>query len=547
MILNELDTQIIPNNTLEHSNFINKSSSELLKLAGDDKKYQKRTLYSFATYTFFLGAIVVMFPYILYNPTFYCLDANGLKSICSEAEACFDFSNLNYEEVFTSFTSSFKLFCSQNRYVVNMLVFELSSSTLVTCMCLLLSKYAGRKIFIILSWLSIILGTGLLMTFNYWMIMLAFMFLLIGLDLFLCMSYIYVHESMNSVYKHLFTNILVTSLFCGSIFTSITMHFLSSYLYLIAIPGLILTMLGTTFLLITESPKFCYKIRNKDKLYECLTYIAKVNYGSGNIFKKINDKLINEIFYCKARLQSMNTINFVLDDCNTNLCKDDYALTVGNNHARERTTSLLAKLRTNSSNYHRQIHIILLSFIWVNISVILGFYIIHPNTLSRFELTDRLYIYFCSGLFGILYSHTRSKRLLRRKTIMSSNICLLLIVIIAFTLRILFTEYLKGLYWFDIIISLMIINLVGVQIGILFKYTPEIFVVKLKGNALALIMLVFRMGMIATVYLVVLGRYWNVVPIHLSVFTIIMSIISILILPETLEVPAVHPHIKLFL
>ena len=241
-------------------NYLSIRTPDLLKTVGDNGAYQKMVLIFFSLLGFIACFIVYELPYIFFPANFYCKDAAGNLSACTESQACANEFCYKVEHPKHSLVSEFGIYCDKTGMEVHAKSFIFFFAGVVVMIFSFLCDAIGRTAVFYVSW--IICLAGCLLSYvasDFKSIVVGLALSISGIDLFYSILFIYSNETIGSALRS--TSNGVTFAFYGlggMVFVFINI-FIFNYKLNFLIQLIVTGIIGFGFCLLCETPFFLYK------------------------------------------------------------------------------------------------------------------------------------------------------------------------------------------------------------------------------------------------------------------------------------------------
>ena len=273
----------LPKNFIK--NYLSLKTSNLLKISGDSKNYQKIILLKICYLNFFISFIYNSFAYLFYMPDFLCYNKKGELSKCTNKIACKN--KFGYEIISQriSLVTKYNLFCENEFLYTNGIAYIFLISGISSFIFTFFTDFFGRSFILKFSSFFFLVGGFFILFDNYYFIIFGLGFLFCYDEIFISTIYIFTNESMNHFYRNLSLGLGFLSVGLGN-FTFLFFNlFIDNYYYDLIILFLV-TYSGIFFLFyFIETPFFFYQKKNVLYLYTTLKKIMKENYKKKHIKK----------------------------------------------------------------------------------------------------------------------------------------------------------------------------------------------------------------------------------------------------------------------
>jgi MFS family permease len=503
------------------ADYRNVKVADLLKLVGEDEKYQKTILFFLCLFNFAYAFIAFMIPYVFFDPSYLCFDQDKNKRLCSHAEACANPYGFETMTSITSVVSEFRLYCNRRNLIeVSEAIFVVSGGCAAFILGMLSDRFGRRRIFL-LSYFLTVGGTLVsLLAPNLSLIVLGNILSWSGMDSFFSMVFIYVNEVIGSDLRSKANAFLFLSWGLGEIMINVVNIWITHYKVNFFIQFLPLTLLGVTYLMLQESPYLLYKLKNIGELYSSLKYIGIRNGRSEQFITQELDRRLAIDKVVQGNLEDIDSFRLkrlnpvkggqfkgYLRYCHK-LCKDKsivwrlvgVTVITGNIYIGY-SLSLLIPQRIGLSNIY-------LNGIFLGVSEIISYLIAIPigSCVQRRHLN-----FMCALGIAILD---------------------VLLIVLDFT-----GESIDGqvLHWMQTMLSCLIKLVFCINYALIFNYCSELFPTKIRGLTLGICVFFGRFMVVFTFYLQMLTDHFQIHPMIGTIFGCIVVMPISLIMPETVS------------
>jgi MFS family permease len=495
--------------------------ADLLKIVGDDERYQKLILFCLCLFNFGYALVAFMIPYVFYEPSYLCYDQSRNTSLCSHAEACGNIYGFEIQSSIVSVVTEYKLYCGRRGLL------EVSEGFFVVCggfaafIFGMISDRIGRKKIFILSYILTIVGTlTALLAPNLTIIVLGNILSWSGMDTFFSMVFIYCNEVIGSSLRSKSNGFLFFSWGLGEIMINVLNIWITNYKVNFLIQFIPLFFLGATYLILQESPYVLYKLKNIGELYSSLKYIAIMNKKDDKIVAAELDKQFAIEKVAAGKLDNIDSFRLMrinpnkggqikgyMRYCNK-FCKDKsillrligVTLITGNIYIGY-SISLLIPQRIGLSNIY-------LNGIFLGVSEIISYVIAIPigSIVKRRHLN-----FMCAALVVVL------------------DVILIILDLSADSLQI------QTLHLMQTLISCLIKLVFCINYALIFNYCSELFPTKIRGLTLGICVFFGRVMIIFAFYLQLMTDYFQIHPMIGTIFGCLIVMPISLFMPETVE------------
>ena len=519
----ELDCLAIDEQRTEQfvADYRNIKVSELLKLVGDDERFQKTMLMLLCLFNFAYAFIAFMIPYVFYEPTFLCIDEVGTRRHCSQAEACANPRGFEVQSAITSLVTEHRLYCGRRGLLeVCEAAFVISGGFVAFVFGVLSDKIGRKKVFIISYFLTI---TGTLVAMlvpSLGVIIFANVLSWSGMDTFFSMVYIYCNEIIGSGLRSRANGYLFLSWGMGEIMVNVINIWITDYRFNFLLQFAPIFLLGAAYFYLQESPYLLYKLKRISELYSVLRFIGIQN---GRPKEQLETDLRQRLAISKVVAQDMDNLDSfrlqrltpVVSNKVTGywryfgkFCKDQsvvmrligVTLIAGNIYIGY-SLSILVPQRMGLKNVY-------INGIFLGFSEILGYFFIIPiaNIVKRRHLN-----FLCNA------------------------------AIVAFDLLLLALDMTaedwnpKTLHWAQTLVSCLVKLAFCINYAMIFNYCSELFPTKIRGLTLGICIFFGRLMIVFAFYVQRLTDHFQIHPMIGTIFGSIVVMPISLFMPETLN------------
>jgi len=494
---------------------------ELLKVAGDNRSFQKMTLAILSCISFCVALSVYFLPFVFYRPKFFCFDQNHNATQCDEEVACANKFGFETRSNKYSSIDQFQIYCNRHYleiYAKSLIFFGAAIPTLIVS---ILSDYFGRKPMIVGSTILLNLGSVLAFfasTFEIMVVGIIFMF--IGGDIFFSITSIYTNEIIGSKIRNMGNGI--TYFFFG--LGGITLFVLNIWIINYKMNFIIIFSLGVVCFILAysllETPYIHFKNDDLKMLYDGLCAINKANYSYEiELISENQKKLRNMIFQNKLSESEISQFSSIrinrLEDVSKNNKRVLEYLSL----------QLIAK-------------ICLLSVVFVNIYIGYGLSLLIPATLGIDNIYLNGILLGVSETFGYMIVTFNAYRIPRKfLNILNSSSTILFSLVLVYLSHFdtQLSVFLKQIL--QTAISVMIKLFLCMNFTLIFNYSAELVPTKTRGLVSGLTVFAGRISTTSCSFLVQIATNNKVHPMSIAALPSLLALPIGLILPETLGKP----------
>ena len=505
-IHSDLDSQI-------KENFFSIQTSNLLKLVGANKTYQKKLIILIAFFNFFLAFIYYSIAYLFYVPDFLCYDKQGELSSCTSEKACSNEFGYEILAQRISIVTKYKFYCEREIEYSNALFLIFTISAFMGFFFTMMSDYFGRSFILKCNTFFFIVGTLLLVIvedFNLVTLGLAMIFSYY--DVFFSTIYILINESMGDKLRN-FTLGMTFFFFGLGNFAFLAINLFVTDYYLDFIILFFVTNIGIIFyFFLKETPFFYYRTKNLKELYYSLNSIMQSNYKN-EVHQEMSIKIKQKLHLTEIKLENYHTyrIKKIVDHKKTNIA------------------NFFFKLKGHWKNF---ISIIIL---FSTTSFCSAMFVVSPQYLGLDNLYINIFLLNFSEMCGYFIMSTKAKNVERKKLIQFLFIwCYISSIGLA-----MFTIFdIRSKLWVQIcetLISMSIRFFLCMVYSVLYNYVNELFPTNIRGFCMGFCILFGRIIQGFISYVTVFCIHHNFHPLLFIGGIALFSNIFLCMLPETLR------------
>ena len=251
--------------------------SQILKIPGNEGKYQY-FIYSLFSFIYIaLGIVCNIIPYSYYTPKFICKNSENFEFECSHKIAC-DLKNFRIEKQRESLITEFDLYCGEDfRFINKSQLVIFIGSAVISLFVVLFSGFLGkRKSFFFILFLFIFgLGNGILFD-DFYGIVFGIVIVKSGVLAFHSIANLYVNEICSDFLrsKYMFFDFISA---IASIFINFVLIYIEGYKNFFILCFLIMIFFTAFFYRIIESPFYTYFTNDVKNFYLNLSQISQFN------------------------------------------------------------------------------------------------------------------------------------------------------------------------------------------------------------------------------------------------------------------------------
>ena len=488
--------------------------SEILKISGNEGKYQYFIFSLFSFVYLALGITSNIIPYSYYTPKFFCKDEHNNEFECSHKMAC-DLNNFRIEKKRESLITQFNLYCGNDfNYVNTSQLYIFIGSAVISLFVALISDRIGRKkSFFIILFLFIGGFLSSILFDRFFFIVLGIVVVKSGILAFHTIANLYINEICSNFLrsKFLFFD-LISSL--GSICVNFLLVFIEGYKNFFLLCFLIMIFFTAFFYRIIESPYFIFFTKDVKNFYLNLN---RISYFNEKCPTSTTIQLNKELSLNKILSQKMETVEYIKI---TNPKKKN-----------------LKKITQNFFLIFQKEHLknLFFSFFFIiNLYINNCVSITMPQKLGYHNIYLMNTLFSICDLIGFIIILPISHVIKRRKLNIYSTLS-----VIIFIFLLLLNEYFNKnnsyYVFFATLIScfLKIVNRFGFSLA--FNYIGELFPTKIRGLAMGLIITLGRCSESFGGYFYQLSVFYDIHPLILTGLPAFLALPASYYLPETVD------------
>lgn len=269
----------------------------LLILSGDSGRYQQMSLFVLCLIGVIESSIKFCLPYVFYQPSFMCPDAEGNLIPCPASEACKMGQRFLAYEVF-GINAQFDLICEKHHLGVLASAITVFNGGMFSIILVLLADWIGRKMSFF-----VILGVHALGVSMMFFGQSSFMVTICGISLnyismfaWFSIATLFLNESLGGRLRVISLPLIFVSKSCGLLFLAISYYFVNDYRWHSILQLGIMLAIGPFYWLYSETPFFAYRNLSLADVYSISKKIAYFNFAkkearirSNYIFKMLFD------------------------------------------------------------------------------------------------------------------------------------------------------------------------------------------------------------------------------------------------------------------
>ena len=254
---------------------------KLIKICGDQHRYQHFMLFSFIFICFLQTLFLLFPPFLFLVPDFSCAHPDSADSyICTLSEFCDPNNHYILLEPTHTFREHFHLMCTAPSFIPKLLSVILASSTLLTGPLFLLNSIIGPKMALVfISFLQIFACLLLLHTSSLHLATVCLAVLVSAALSWFFSAFDYLVESSGSpfrlrAYYAFVLTMSVSMILSGPLFGFFAQF--QSLLVLLTVAGLCLTFF---YIILVESPRYMRENFSLRRFYRALREIIRLNFS----------------------------------------------------------------------------------------------------------------------------------------------------------------------------------------------------------------------------------------------------------------------------
>lgn len=517
----ELDCLNIDEHRTEQfvADFRNIKVSDLLKLVGEDERYQKTILFCLCLFNFAYAFVAFMIPYVFYEPTYLCIEADKTKRICPQIEACASPYGFETQSGIISMVTEFRLYCSRRGLLeYSEAIFVVTGGFVAFLFGMLSDKIGRKKVFIVSYFLTVTGTLTALLAPSLPLIVLGNILSWSGMDTFFSMVFIYCNEIIGSDLRSKSNGFLFFSWGLGEIMVNVLNIWITNYRFNFLLQFIPLLLLGACYFILQESPYVLYKLKNIGELYNVLKYIG-VRNGRNEL--AIEHELDKRLAIDKIMTQRIDNIDsFRLQ-----------RISPGQNNQFKGYLRYLHKFCKEKELIFRLVGVTLIAgniYIGYSLSLLIpqriGLKNIYLNGI--FLGVSEIISYIIAIPIGSLIKR-RHLNFGCAAGIVLLDICLIVLDLTAESWSH------QTLHLMQTLLSCLIKLVFCINYALIFNYCSELFPTKIRGLTLGICVFFGRVMIIFAFYLQILTDYFQIHPMIGTIFGSLLIMPISLFMPET--------------
>lgn len=506
----DLETVVAPLDAAKVSKF---SVAGLLSICGNSHTYQTRLMVLFTIMQTVYSFTYVILPNMFYIPDIFCVNEDQSLRKCLETEACTNPHGYVLDKSRISLVTEFSLLCGRKYLDINGKNFIFFFSG-VWCLAISsLSDYFGRKFIFLTSGVTLIIGSVLAMSYDYYKVVFGVALCWLAMELLLNFIQVYSNETVGSKLRCRFMSVIYMGGALGLIIANLESYFFMSYQNHVVVPGVINGLLSLAYFFLAESPYYLAKIEDKPRLLTSLNRINEVNFSHDEkkMLRNANKlkRIINEDETTEGQEPSISETVTVVD------VEDDHAEVDDFEISRGRAWFIIMCVCTISAN-------LAIMFSLVSLS------------LQRFGNKDlhlNGILLVISGSLFLGYSFKYAPAMNRKRVITQHCLVVIFAGIALYALKRL--QLLN--FWYgmavDVALTLCITSGAIVVNCLIPSYEAELLPTKYRGMMCGLELFICKISYIVSTYLDYAGQVFDINPMMLCALPTLFSLVAIRLLP----------------
>ena len=502
------------------NNFKSLQVADLLKMSGDSHTFQWIVICVLFLCYFVPACFMNQIPFLFFVPDFQCKTADGGLFKCSENEACSNPYGYQVDPVKVSLNTEFNIYC-ENKYI------ETASKTVYflipaisSLFVSILSDYAGRIPMFYLSWILATIGSCISFfstDFNF--IMIGMILSNMGGYFFVAMIIVYANEVIGSDLRSKSVGFLFSGYgFFGIVFVTFNI-WITNYKQIFFIEMIAAFVFGFGYLLLCESPFFIFKQMKLKRLLKNLSYITSWNYRDQ---PKTKEKKIKNI--------EIEIFSNIIDNEEIKQSKSIKIKKTKERNSNKKSNGMFAGFDTESLKT-----LLLFIIFMISIYMTYGLSLIIPAELGIDNIYLNGILMTASEMIAYTVTSLRAHQIKRRS--LNIYITIITICISAILLMIKIIDQRKNPYYkvTESFFGVFLKFINAINFSLATTYGCELFETKIRGLGVGVGIFVGRLVLSASSYLDVYSNYLDVHPMVFCGVLAIISLPSVILLPETLN------------
>ena len=493
-------------------NFKNLKVSNLLKLVGENKNFQKRIIVLITICIYLLSFQNYYQAYIFYYPKFFCYNENNILKNCDYKEAC---KKKNFEIFLEkkSLITKFSLFCEKDYIVALIESATFFCAAFFSLFFSIISDYLGRRKILIFSCFFFLLGNF----FCYYVITLEFLILGLilsfsGQDMITSVFYVYFSETMGNKFRNRTSGIIFFAFVSGNLSLLFINFFINDFediFFIVFIQSVLLCFLSFYFF---ETPFIYYSQKDLLGLYKNLNHISEIN-NENNLYLQKKDKLKKKLFLNSSiNLQKLESYKIIKNPKNLKKQK---------------------KTKNKFQNY--KLKILNISLLMIPVYFSSGMFLVAPQNLGIKSLSINLSLTSIGEILGYLFMTIYSKNFKRKNFFQIHLIIYYFFCLLLFSFTIFKIRHFFFIQIFETFISMLLKFNMSIGFCMIFVYIAEIFPTNIRGFTIGFSILLGRISVSFSSLLAFWGSKYNIHPLFFCMIFALVAQIPLIYLPETFE------------
>jgi MFS family permease len=493
--------------------FFKTKNSDLLKLIGQDKNYQKGIFVSICFLNFFLSFIFYSISYLYYTPEYMCYDSQGRLFQCKSEEACSNDFGYEIKSDRESLVTKYKLYCQDELKHSNSLFVIFTTAAIIGFLYTMLSDFLGRSFILKLNCFFILVGAVILIFGeNFDLITIGIALFFSYYDVFFSTIYIWINESMGNNLRNYSLGVSFFFFGMGNFAFLFINVFFTDYRQILNII-VIVTCAGLVFFLFFKETIFFYS-RNKNikNLYHCMLKIASINYEK-DLNKEIDISIKKQL-----GLENINIENYEV-----------FRIRKITKFKKNGIKNFFVKMQGYWIHFFCCVVVYCIPFFCS------GMFSISPQYLGLDNMYINIFVLNFAELFGYFVMAKRAKNIPRKKMIQSLFIIFYFSSIALFSFTFFKIRELFITKLFETIISFIIRIFLCMTYTLLFNYVNELFPTKIRGFVMGFCILTGRLNSSFISYITMFCLHHDLHPLTFAGIFGIVGNFALCFLPETVR------------
>ena len=520
----ELDCLNIDEHRTEQfvADYRNIKVAELLRLVGEDERYQKLILLCLCLFNFCYPLIAFMIPYVFFEPQYWCLDDQKARRACSQAEACDNPYGFLTTTKIVSVVSEFQLYCSRRGLLeVSEGLFVVSGGFVAFLFGMTSDQIGRRKVFIASYFLTIAGVLVALAAPSLPIIVLGNVLSWSGMDTFFSMVYIYCNEVIGGSLRSKSNGFLFLSWGLGEIMVNVLNIWITHYKVNFLLQFATIALLGLTYFFLQESPYVLYKLKDVGQLYATLKYIGVTNRRDP---AAIQAELDQRLAVRKVTVQNIEQLDsFRLRRLNADQKPNKF----------RGFWRFCNKFYKNKALFYRLVGV---TVITGNIYIGYSLSLLIPQRIGLKNIYLNGIFLGVSELISYIIAIPIGSIVKRRHLNFGCAAAIIVLDLLLIVLDLTAESWAPAtLHVLQTLVSCLIKLAFCINYALIFNYCAELFPTKIRGFTLGICVFFGRIMVIFAFYLQSLTDYFQVHPMIGTVFGCLLVLPISLFMPETVE------------